>query len=71
MIQKTQVRKYQLHAFWDRSYADLDYVNEPFNDPDQDKVWQSQGFANRFTGDMCDMRSAQPTWNHRFIDIYV
>ena len=28
------------------------------------------GYACSFTGDMCDMRSAQPTWNQRFIDIY-
>jgi hypothetical protein len=70
MIQKTQIRKYQLHAFWDQAYVDLDYVHESFNDPDQVKVWQDQGYASRFTGNMCDMRSAQPTWNQRFIDIF-
>ena len=70
MIQKTQIRKYQLHVFWDRTYADLDYVYESFNDPDQVRIWQGQGYADNFTGDMCDMRHAQPTWNQRFIDIF-
>jgi len=70
MIQKTQIRKYQLHAFWDRAYTDLKYVNEEFNDAHQLMVWRGQGYANRFTGDMCDMRHAQPTWNQRFLDIF-
>ena len=70
MIKKTNIRKYQLHAFWDSSYAGLNYVNEPFNDLDQVDIWQGQGYANRFTGDMCDMRHTQPTWNQRFIDIF-
>jgi hypothetical protein len=70
MTQKTQIQRYQLHAFWDRGYVDLNYVTESFNDPDQIESWQAQGYANRFTGDMCDMRHAQPTWNQRFIDIF-
>jgi hypothetical protein len=28
------------------------------------------GYANKFTGDMCDMRSAQPSWNPVIIDIF-
>jgi len=70
MIQKTQILKYQLHPFWDNSYIHLDYVNETFNDTHQLMVWRGQGYANNFTGDMCDMRSDQPAWNHRFIDIF-
>ena len=68
--QKSPIHHYQLHPFWDNSYAHLDYVNETFNDLHQLMVWRGQGYANRFTGDMCDMRSAQPTWNQRFIDIF-
>jgi hypothetical protein len=68
--QKSQIHQYQLHPFWDNSYVHLDYVNETFNDLHQLMVWRGQGFANRFTGDMCDMRSAQPTWNLRFQEIF-
>jgi hypothetical protein len=61
---------YQLSPFWDNEYQTLEYVNEQFNDVPQTQIWQEQGYANRFTGDMCDMRSTQPTWNQRFIDIF-
>ena len=64
------VRRYQLNPFWDNEYENLDYINEPFNDTYQTRIWQDQGFANRFTGDMCDMRSTQPKWNQRFIEIF-
>jgi len=64
------VNKYQLYPFWDNEYKHLDYVNEEFNDPEQTQAWQSLGYANQFTGDMCDMRSAQPSWNQRFIDVF-
>jgi hypothetical protein len=68
--QKSQIHQYQLHPFWDNSYVHLDYVNETFNDLHQLMVWRGQGYANRFTGDMCDMRNAQPTWNLRFLEIF-
>jgi hypothetical protein len=68
--QKSQIRQYQLHPFWNNSFETLKYVNEYFNDPDQVMVWLDQGYADRFTGDMCDMRHAQPTWNQRFLDIF-
>ena len=64
------VNKYQLYPFWDNEYKHLDYINEEFNDPEQTQIWLSQGYANRFTGEMCDMRSAQPSWNQRFIDVF-
>jgi hypothetical protein len=67
---KSQVARYQLHPFWNDAYLYLDYSNEPFNDRQQTHIWQGQGYANRFTGDMCDMRSIQPRWNQRFIDIF-
>jgi hypothetical protein len=62
--------KYHIPAFWDDEFKRLDYVNEPFNDPVSLNLWTSQGYANQFTGDMCDMRSPQPSWNQTFIDIY-
>ena len=67
---KHAIHKYQLHKFWDETYKDLLYINESFNDTFQMQTWQGQGYANRFTGDMCDMRSPQPIWNKRFVDMF-
>ena len=64
------VKKYQLYKFWDDEYKNLDYVNEPFNDTSLAAKWTAQGYPDKFTGDMCDMRSAQPSWNQRFVDIF-
>ena len=64
------VKKYQLYKFWDDEYKTLDYVNEPFNDTESSVKWTTLGYPNKFTGDMCDMRGAQPSWNQRFIDIF-
>jgi hypothetical protein len=64
------VKKYQLYPFWDTEYQQLDYINEEFNDSQQTNTWLSQGYSDQFTGDMCDMRSPQPSWNQRFIDIF-
>jgi len=63
-----QIIKYQLDVFWDDEFKTLDYVNEPFNDDPNLAHWLSLGFPNRFTGDMCDMRSPQPTWNHLIVE---
>jgi hypothetical protein len=65
-----KIHKYQLYPFWDQEYKNLEYINEEFNDTQQTMIWQAMGYPNRFTGDMCDMRSKQPTWNQRFIDIF-
>lgn len=59
--------KYNLEVFWDDEFKQLNYTNETFNDPDNLKLWTDLGFPNRFTGDMCDMRSPQPSWNDRFV----
>jgi hypothetical protein len=64
------IHKYQLYPFWDNEYKHLEYVNESFNDTLLQTQWLAQGYADKFTGDMCDMRSPQPTWNQRFIDIF-
>lgn len=65
-----EVFKYFIDVFWDDEYKRLDYVNEPFNDVASKHNWISLGYPDRFTGDMCDMRSAQPSWNQRFVDIF-
>lgn len=65
-----QINKFNIPVFWDDEYTRLNYVNEPFNDPWQTHVWQGQGYGGRFTGDMCDMRSPQPSWNHRFVELF-
>lgn len=62
--------KYQVAAFWDSEFKQLEYVNESFNDLKSVDRWLAQGFPNRFTGDMCDMRSAQPTWNKTIVDVF-
>ena len=67
---KHNIHKYQLHPFWNDEYKQLDYINESFNDVELQTTWIEQGYSNKFTGDMCDMRSPQPTWNQRFIDIF-
>jgi hypothetical protein len=65
-----EIIKYWLEVFWDDEYCCLDYVNEPFNDTKNTQRWIEQGYPARFTGDMCDMRGRQPTWNQRFVDIF-
>ncbi len=65
-----EIIKYFLQVFWDDEYKTLHYVNEPFNDAESQSRWMAQGYPDRFTGDMCDMKQAQPSWNQRFIDIF-
>ena len=65
-----EILKYHIPKFWDDEFKQLNYVNEEFNDESSTQRWLEQGYANRFTGDMCDMRSRQPTWNNQFINIY-
>jgi hypothetical protein len=59
-----------IDPFWDDQYQQLIYINEEFNSPVDLEKWKQQGFATRFTGDMCDMRSPQPAWNDRIIDYF-
>jgi len=62
--------KYHLPVFWDDEFKGLDYVNEEFNDIANLERWLALGYANKFTGDMCDMRRPQPSWNYQFIKIF-
>ena len=55
--------KYHMGAVWDQEYRDLDYSNELFNDQGSVDQWLGMGYADKFTGDMCDMRKTQPVWN--------
>jgi hypothetical protein len=64
------IHRYQLYPFWDNAYKELNYINEDFNDIELKNIWLNQGYTDQFTGDMCDMRSPQPAWNQRFIDIF-
>jgi hypothetical protein len=66
----TTTIKYNLTVFWDNEYKNLNYTNEEFNDPVSTELWQQQGYFPKFTGDMCDMRSPQPSWNDQFIRYY-
>jgi hypothetical protein len=65
-----EILRYHIPKFWDDEFKQLKYTNEHFNDVENTQRWLSQGYANKFTGDMCDMRSPQPTWNEQFINIY-
>lgn len=48
----------------------LDYVNEPFNDPMAVQQWLAQGFPNKFTGDMYDMRNEMPDWTSVIVSFF-
>lgn len=62
--------KYKIPVFWNDEFKHLSYVNEEFNDSLSVANWIAQGYPERFTGDMCDMRSKQPSWNREFVKIY-
>ena len=64
------VTKYRVPAFWDDEFKRLEYSNETFNDPESVERWLALGFANQFTGDMCDMRRPQPSWNKTIIEVF-
>jgi len=62
--------KYHIPVFWNDEFKNLNYVNETFNDSDNLEYWRSLGFADKFTGDMCDMRHSQPSWNNTIVSIF-
>ena len=62
--------KYHMDQFWDDEFKTLDYIQEPFNDPDTVALWQRQGYHDKICGDLCDMRHRLPVWADRFITIY-
>lgn len=63
-------RTYHIEPFWDDEYKRLDYQREPFNDSESVNEWINLGFSSKITGEMCDMKKSQPSWNHRFIEYF-
>lgn len=60
--------KFKITPFWSLdSFKNLEYIHENFNDPVRVQTWLAQGYSEKITGDMCDMRSTQTVWNHRII----
>jgi len=62
--------KYRIERFWDDEFKTLDYIQEPFNDPESVNLWISQGYQSKICGGLCDMRHRLPKWANKFIDIY-
>lgn len=61
---------YHIDPFWDDEFKSLDYIYEPFNDPDTVARWMAQGYQSKICGELCDMRSPQPSWNDRFLEMF-
>jgi hypothetical protein len=59
--------KYNLEVFWDDEFKQLDYIQEPFNDPVSVNQWLTQGYQGKIVGALCDMRHPLPSWNDQFI----
>jgi hypothetical protein len=60
---------YQGHIdpWWGLKHRDLEWIGEPFNDPQTVKLWREIGFwQERFHGDMYDMRFVEPSWIDQF-----
>jgi len=64
------VIKSHIPVFWDDEFKKLNYITESFNDSENVKHWLAQGYADKFTGAMCDWRHPQPSWNHLFVEIF-
>lgn len=62
--------KYHIDKFWDDEFKTLDYISEPFNDPETVALWVSQGYSSKITGELCDMRHRLPAWTNKFVNIY-
>ncbi len=69
-METQEYKNYHIERFWDDEFKTLDYVREPFNDPNMVDQWIHLGFGPKIVGEMCDMRHPQPRWNHQFINIY-
>lgn len=62
--------KYSIEKFWDDEYQHLDYTWEPYKDPVLVDRWLDMGYSDKLSGDLCDMRKPQPSWNHKFVEFY-
>lgn len=57
--------------WWDLRHRDLKYIHEQFNDSESLSEWRRLGYTQtRFTGDMYDMRNAEPGWTTPFRSIF-
>jgi hypothetical protein len=64
------ITTYYVEKFWDNEYKHLIYIDEPYNDPASVTKWKNMGYTSRIAGHLCDMRQPQPSWNHKFIELY-
>jgi hypothetical protein len=64
------ITTYYIDKFWDDEYKHLDYIWEPYKDPVLIDKWLNMGYADKLSGDICDMRKPQPSWNDQFIKFY-
>ena len=62
--------KYHIERFWDDEFKNLEYIQEPFNDPVSVNTWIQQGYHSKICGELCDMRHQLPVWASKFIEIY-
>ena len=62
--------EYQIERFWDNEFKTIQYIQEPFNDPESVSRWLSQGYHSKICGDLADMRHELPSWSGKFIEIY-
>lgn len=64
-------QRHHVEPWWGRDYRDLDYINEPFNDPVSLAEWRQLGYTQtRFTGDLYDMRNPEPKWLAPFRELF-
>lgn len=62
--------EYQIPRFWGNEFKQIDYIREPFNDPESVARWLEQGYSDKICGDLCDMRHTLPVWASQFIKMY-
>lgn len=65
-----EVIEYHIERFWDDEFKHIDYIQEPFNDPESVNLWISQGYQAKICGDLADMRHPLPSWSGKFIEMY-
>ena len=64
------VSEYHVERFWDDEFKHINYIQEPFNDPDSVNLWISQGYHSKICGNLADMRHQLPSWSSKFIEMY-
>lgn len=55
----------------DDEFKQLEYERESFNNPTDIENWvATYNWVDQFTGELCDMRKAQPSWNNKIIEYF-